>query len=125
MLPNVLPCPAEAAFERQALAGSMERFWRREFDRPEVRIGIDKSDAINVTAMVAANFPHEANLGLLRRAGQAKRQEFVGREFVSRDDSSAVAAEHDSIRFFRKRFSRCIRAEQHDRNFFCNASASA
>jgi hypothetical protein len=77
MLLNVLPRPAQAAFERHALANSFNRFRRRKFHWPKMGIGIDKCDAINIAAWLTANFPDEANLGLLRRAGQPQRQEFV------------------------------------------------
>ncbi len=66
MLLNVLARPAQAAFERQSLADFFDRFWRRKFHWPEMGIGIDKCDAINIAAWLTANIPDEANLGLLR-----------------------------------------------------------
>jgi len=106
-------------------AGWFERIGRRKFHRPEVWIGIDESNAVNVAARLAANLPDEADRSFLGSPREPERQKFIWRKSISRDNSSAVAAQDDGIRFFRKHFSGCVGPEQHDGEFFCDASASA
>jgi len=105
---------AHAAFEGDQADGWFERIGRRKLHRPEVRIGIDKRDAVNVAARFAADLSDESDGSLLGRPGEAQRQEFVRRKAISRDNSGAVAAQDDSIRFFRKHFSSCVCPEQDD-----------
>lgn len=122
---DVLAHMAEAAFERDAVAGRFERLRRREFHRPEMRIWIDEREAIHVATGFAADLADEADHRLFRGIGQPKRQDFVRGKPVSRQNSCAVAAEHHCFRFFRKHFACRIRAEQNDSEFFHNASAAA
>jgi len=125
MLFDVLARLASAAFEHDEGAGRFERIWRRKLHRPEVRIGIDERDAVNVAARFAADLPDEADFGFLGRIGQAQGQEFVGRKTVSRDNAGPVTAKHDGFRLFRKHFTGRIGAEQDDSYFFCDTSAAA
>lgn len=122
---DVLARLAEAAFERDAAVSRFERLGRRKFHRPEMRIWIDERETIYVTARFAADLADEANHRLFRGIGQAERQDFVRGKPVSRQNASAVPAEHYRFRFFREHFSCRIRAEQHDSEFFRDASAAA
>jgi len=116
---------ANAAFEGNLLAGGFERIGWRKVHRPEIRIGVDEGDAVDVAARFTANLPDEADRSFFGSPGEPQRQEFIRRKSISRDNSSAVAAKDDGIRFFRKHFSGCVSPEQDDGYFFCDAAASA
>jgi len=83
VLLNILMRLAEAAFQRQTEAGRFEGFGGRKLHRPEVGVGLDKRQAINVAARLAANLPDEADDRLLPGARQAQGHEFVGCKAVS------------------------------------------
>jgi hypothetical protein len=101
---NGLPLLAEAAFKHERLASRLEGFGRfgrfggRKLHRPKVRIGIDECHAMDVAAGLASDLSDEANLGLFRGIGQAKYQDFIWSEPVSRDNACAVPAQHHGFR---------------------------
>jgi hypothetical protein len=90
-----------------------------------VGIGINKRYAMDIAAGLASDLSDEANLGLFGGIGQAKYQDFIWSEPVSRDNASAVPAQHHGFRWLRKHFSGRVRAKQDDFQFFRDASAAA
>lgn len=97
----------------------------RKIHLPKINVGVDESDAVNVTAGFASDFANQADLGFSGGAWNAERQDFVGRESVARNDASAVAAKDHRFRFLGKDSAARIRPEQNDIQLFCDASTAS
>jgi hypothetical protein len=74
VLLDILAGSAEAAFEKQVETYRFERLGFRKFHRPEVRIGVNECDAVNVAARFAANLADETDFGFLAGIKQPEGQ---------------------------------------------------
>jgi len=64
---------ANAALQHGRVAGCIEAIGRGKLDGPEVGIGIDEGNAVDVAARFAADWADEADFRLLVGTGQAQR----------------------------------------------------
>jgi len=61
---------ADAALEDNPLGDWFERIGRRKLHGPEVWIGVNEGDAVNVAAGFAADLSNEADFGFFGGAGK-------------------------------------------------------
>ena len=125
VLLDVFARVAATAFEQRLRNGWFERFGLRKVHRPEVRIGIDERDAVNVASGFSADLANESNLAFLGGSGKTERQDIVRRKAVTGNNAGAVAAEHHGFRLLHNHFSRGVGAKEDNVQFHGNTSASA
>jgi len=109
---------AKTAFEVNTGGAWLQLRGRREFDLPEIEIGIAEGDAVNVTAAVFTEAANEADVGFAAGIGEAHGEDFVGSEFIARANTGAVKAEDEGMRFLGEDATGSVRAEEDDGDLF-------
>jgi hypothetical protein len=98
---------------------------RGKFDLPEVEIGIEEGDTVDVVAGVFPNVTDQANDGFATGICAVHGEEFIESKFIAGWDSGAVAAENEGASFFGEDAAGTVRAEENDGNFLRDATVSA
>ena len=110
---------------QERLAGLLFRIGQtRKVEAPKIDLGIQERDAVNVHIAVGPDLAHDASFDFFVGFLAANDEFLLGREFVLRHDSGAVAAEHDGFGALGEDAPFDVAANEGDSDLFRNACAA-
>src|ERR1700740_1543315 len=109
----------------QRLAGLLLAFRQiRELDTPEIYLGVEEGDTVDISVAAGANLSNHASLDFLVGLLAANHKFLLGGEFVRRLDAGTMTAEKDGLGTLGEHAPLDVAADESDSDLFGNAATA-